>query len=185
MGSKERGGGGGLVAAPARERSPVRHAVLIAPQAASPGVAPVVAKPLAIMTCGALAADADRGRGPQVLPIGGPGEALDPVQQSELLFGLIGSSPKTLKVPVALMDGVIGLLDFLAKFAPNLKDAAEFGRIGKYYATESMLVYDADKGVYDADATPSYGKETLEMFFSRVLKEGLKGQELGDQAVFK
>lgn len=27
-------------------------------------------------------------------------------------------------------------------------------------------------------------QETLEMFFSRALKDGLKGQELGDQAVF-
>jgi divinyl chlorophyllide a 8-vinyl-reductase len=47
-----------------------------------------------------------------------------------------------------------------------------------------MLVWDEKKGCYDADATPSYGKDTLEAFFSRALKEGLKGQELGDQAVF-
>jgi divinyl chlorophyllide a 8-vinyl-reductase len=38
--------------------------------------------------------------------------------------------------------------------------------------------------VYDADATPSYGTDTLEGFFAKALKEGLKGQELGDQAVF-
>lgn len=38
--------------------------------------------------------------------------------------------------------------------------------------------------VYDADATPSYGTDTLEAFFDKALKEGLKGQELGDQAVF-
>lgn len=120
----------------------------------------------------------------QVLPIGGPGEALDPVQQSEVLFKLIGSEPKTLKVPVGIMDFVIGTLDGLGNLFPNLKEAAEFGRIGKYYATESMLVYDAETGQYDADATPSYGTETLEMFFDRVLKEGLDGQELGDQAVF-
>jgi divinyl chlorophyllide a 8-vinyl-reductase len=37
---------------------------------------------------------------------------------------------------------------------------------------------------YDADATPSYGTDTLEGFFAKALKEGLKGQELGDQAVF-
>lgn len=37
---------------------------------------------------------------------------------------------------------------------------------------------------YDADATPSYGTDTLEGFFEKALKEGLKGQELGDQAVF-
>eukprot|EP00892_Ulva_mutabilis_P005277 jgi/Ulvmu1/3120/UM015_0160.1 len=120
----------------------------------------------------------------KVLPIGGPGEAMDPVQQADVLFKLIGSEPKTLKVPVGIMDFVIGTLDGLGKLFPNLKEAAEFGRIGKYYATESMLVYDDKTGKYDADATPSYGKETLEMFFDRVLKEGLGGQELGDQAVW-
>jgi len=31
---------------------------------------------------------------------------------------------------------------------------------------------------------PSYGTDTLEAFFAKALKEGLKGQELGDQAVF-
>jgi divinyl chlorophyllide a 8-vinyl-reductase len=120
----------------------------------------------------------------QVLPIGGPGEALDPAQQSEILFNLIGTEPKTLKVPVAIMDVVIGALDGLGNLFPNLKEAAEFGRIGRYYATESMLVYDPATGQYDAAATPSYGDTTLEMFFSKALKEGLAGQELGDQGVF-
>ena len=87
-------------------------------------------------------------------------------------------------MPVGLMDAIIGLLSGLSNIFPGLKDAAEFGRIGKYYATESMLVYDDRAGKYDADATPSYGKETLEMFFKRVLRDGMQGQELGDQAVF-
>jgi divinyl chlorophyllide a 8-vinyl-reductase len=120
----------------------------------------------------------------QVLPIGGPGEAMDPVQQSDVLFNLLGKEPKTLKVPVALMSIIIGMLDALGKVIPGLKEAAEFGRIGKYYATESMLVLDEKTGQYDAEATPSYGKETLEMFFKRVLKDGMQGQELGDQAIF-
>lgn len=120
----------------------------------------------------------------QVLPVGGPGGALDPVQQSDILFKLLGTEPKNLNVPVGLMDVVIGTLDGLGNIFPNLKEAAEFGRIGKYYATESMLVYDASTGQYDAAATPEYGETTLEMFFDTALKEGLAGQELGDQAVF-
>lgn len=66
------------------------------------------------------------------------------------------------------------------------QDAAEFGRIGKYYATESMLVYDPETKQYVAEATPSYGKDTLEDFFRRAMltEEGLKGQDLGDAAVF-
>jgi divinyl chlorophyllide a 8-vinyl-reductase len=47
-----------------------------------------------------------------------------------------------------------------------------------------MLVLDDKAGRYDADATPSYGKDTLRSFFQRVVKEGMAGQELGDAAVF-
>lgn len=66
-----------------------------------------------------------------------------------------------------------------------MQDSAEFGRIGRYYATESMLVYDPERQQYDADATPSYGEVTLEEFFRRAMKEdGMKGQELGDAALF-
>ena len=64
------------------------------------------------------------------------------------------------------------------------QDSAEFGRIGRYYATESMLVWDDKEQKYVADATPSYGKEYLEQFFQRVMKDGLAGQELGDAAIF-
>ena len=66
-----------------------------------------------------------------------------------------------------------------------LQDSAEFGRIGRYYATESMLVYDPETQQYSAEATPSYGKDTLQEFFRKaVLEDGLKGQDLGDAAIF-
>jgi len=88
-------------------------------------------------------------------------------------------------VPVALMDGIITTFDGLSKVFPQLEDSAEFARIGKYYATESMLVMDPETGKYDADATPEYGRTTLRKFFERAVQEGgLEGQELGDQAVF-
>lgn len=66
----------------------------------------------------------------------------------------------------------------------GLQDSAEFGRIGRYYATESMLVWDDKEQKYVADATPSYGKVSLEQFFEHAVKEGLAGQELGDAAIF-
>ena len=65
-----------------------------------------------------------------------------------------------------------------------LKRQAEFGRIGRYYASESMLVWDEKEGRYRADLTPSYGKDTLEDFFQKVIKDGMAGQELGQAAVF-
>lgn len=120
----------------------------------------------------------------QVLPIGGPGKALTPLEQGEILFRLVGREPNFLKVPIEFMDFAIGVLDFLVKFFPSMEDAAEFGKIGRYYAAESMLVLDPETGQYSADKTPSYGKDTLQEFFERVLREGMAGQELGEQTMF-
>ncbi|KAK2992038.1 hypothetical protein RJ640_014899 [Escallonia rubra] len=120
----------------------------------------------------------------QVLPIGGPGKALTPLEQGEMLFRLVGKEPKFLKVPIEIMDFAIGVLDFLVKIFPSMEDVAEFGKIGRYYAAESMLVLDPETGKYSAEQTPSYGKDTLEEFFERVLREGMTGQELGEQTIF-
>lgn len=121
----------------------------------------------------------------KVLPIGGPGEALTALDQANMLFGILGKDPKLFPVPVALMDGIIGIFDFLAGIFPQLEDAAEFAKIGKYYAVESMLVWDPETEQYVSDATPSYGNDTLEEFFRKAVEEGgLKGQDLGDAAVF-
>lgn len=120
----------------------------------------------------------------KILPIGGPGKALTPLEQGEMLFRLLGREPKFLKVPIGIMDFAINVFDVLSKVFPSLEDAAEFGRIGRYYAAESMLVLDPETGEYSAEKTPSYGKDTLEDFFARVIKEGMAGQELGEQTIF-
>lgn len=120
----------------------------------------------------------------KILPIGGPGEALTALDQGQMLFDITGRKPWFFPVPVAVMDGAISLFDWLASIFPQLEDSAEFAKIGKYYAVESMLALDPVTGDYSADMTPSYGEDTLEDFFKTVVKEGLKGQELGDAAVF-
>lgn len=120
----------------------------------------------------------------QVLPIGGPGPALTALDQGQMLFDLTGRKPWFFPVPVAVMDGAIGLFDWLASVFPSLEDSAEFAKIGKYYAVESMLQMDPTTGEYSDALTPSYGNDTLEAFFKDVLENGLAGQELGDQAVF-
>ena len=43
---------------------------------------------------------------------------------------------------------------------------------------------DPERQCYDADATPSYGDDTLEQFFERVVRDGMAGQDLGDAALF-
>ena len=91
---------------------------------------------------------------------------------------------KFVKVPIEIMD-TIKVLDFFAGFSGNMTDAAEFGKIGRYYAAESMLVMDEKTGEYKADETPSYGTDTCRDFSQESQRRRIGGQELGDQAVFK
>ena len=125
----------------------------------------------------------DERRWNRVLPIGGPGEAITPRQQGEALFASLGRKPRFRHVPVALLDGIVGGLGVAGRLAPSLAAKAELARIGRYYATESMLVLDSATGRYDAAATPSTGSETLFDFY-RALAAGGAAPERGDHAVF-
>ena len=126
----------------------------------------------------------DPSRQNKILPIGGPGKAISAKEQGELLFELLGREPKFKKVPIQIFDVIIPVLTALSKLFPKLQDKAEFARIGRYYTSESMLVLNPVTGRYDADATPSYGQDTLRDFYARVLKGGLAGQELGAHSMF-
>lgn len=119
----------------------------------------------------------------RVLPIGGPGPAITPREQGERLFALLGRAPRFRQVPVALLDAVAGALGAAARVVPALAAKAELARIGRYYATESMLVLDPATGRYDADATPSTGRETLFDHYARLVA-GAAPPERGDHAVF-
>lgn len=119
----------------------------------------------------------------QILPIGGPGDAMTPRQQGETLFALLGREPKFKHVPVAVLDAVIFGLSMLGRIIPAAADKAELARIGRYYATESMLVWDQTEGRYDAAATPATGTETLTDYYARVLA-GEEQAARGDHAVF-
>ncbi len=125
----------------------------------------------------------DPARHNRILPIGGPGAAITPKQQGEHLFALLDRKPRFSHVPVALLDTIIAVLSTLGRLFPALADKAELARIGRYYATESMLVLDPATGRYDAAATPSTGSETLFDFYGRLVK-GETAIERGDHAVF-
>ena len=119
----------------------------------------------------------------RVLPIAGPGPAMTPRQQGEMLFTALGLTPRYKHVPVALMSGIIAVLSGLGIVVPRLREKAELARIGRYYATESMLVWDEAKGRYDADATPEFGTETLADHYKRLATEDV-ADDRGAHAVF-
>lgn len=141
---------------------------------------PISDRDLARYLVGCIDAPDRRGR---ILPIGGPGPALTPRAQGEMLFELLGKPARFRHVPVALMDGVVGVLGLLGRLNGRMADKAEFARTGRYYATESMLVWDPVSGLYDADATPEFGEETLRDHYTRMIR-GEVAHDLGEHAVF-
>lgn len=142
-------------------------------------------KPISDNDLGSYLADCldDDSRWNRVLPIGGPGEAITPKQQGQRIFALLGQPPRFKNVPVGLLDAIIVILGALGRLIPTLADKAELARIGRYYATESMLVFDATTGQYDASATPSTGSETLFDYYARLVI-GDAHVERGEHTVF-
>ena len=123
------------------------------------------------------------GRANRILPIGGPGPAITPREQGEILFKLTGQLPRFRSVPPGLLHGIAALLGAAGRIFPAAARKAELARIGHYYATESMLVRDPLTGIYDADATPETGSETLSDHY-RALLAGERADDRGAHAVF-
>ncbi len=142
-------------------------------------------KPISDDDLGAYMADCldDPARHNRILPIGGPGGAITPRQQGERLFALLGRPPRFTNMPVAMLDVIIALLRTLGRIVPSMADKAELARIGRYYATESMLVLDTSTGRYDAAATPETGSDSLFDYYARLI-DGTATAERGDHAVF-
>ena len=119
----------------------------------------------------------------KILPLGGPGPALTPVIQGKMLARALGQpfaprcvSPRIFKIAAA------GLTP-MGWVSTTMAQKAELARIGHYYATESMLVWDAQKRCYSANATPEFGSDTLQDHYKALAQSGAE-VHLGAQAVF-
>lgn len=125
----------------------------------------------------------DPARQNAILPIGGPGPALTPQAMGAALFAALNLPPKYKKVSPRVITGIAAGLQLGGRVSTTLATKAELARIGHYYATESMLVWDAAQGRYDADATPEFGKDLLFDHYA-ALADGTARQDRGDHAVF-
>lgn len=132
--------------------------------------------------CLADCLDDDKRRN-RILPGGGPGPAITPRQQGEHLFALLGRTPRFKQVPLGMLDAIIVVLAAAGRLVPALADKAELARIGRYYASESMLLLNPATGHCDAGATPATGSKTLFDFYARVIA-GAAAPQRGDHAVF-
>lgn len=119
----------------------------------------------------------------RILPIGGPGPAITPRAQGEMLFKALGQTPRFKHIPIAMMSAIIAGLSLFGALVPKLRSKAELARIGRYYASESMLVWDSATGQYDAAATPQFGTDTLADHYQKLAKEEAS-EDLGAHAVF-
>ncbi len=119
----------------------------------------------------------------KILPIGGPGPALTPREQGALIFAALGREPKYQTMPIGILAFIRGCLALFGLFSRKLADKAELASIGLYYARESMLVLDPVAGRYDAQATPSFGSQTLADHYARMIR-GDARDDRGDHAVF-
>lgn len=106
----------------------------------------------------------------RILPIGGPGPAVRPLDQACKLFELLGREPRIRHVPLALLDGVIGAMSMAGSISRKAANGADYARIARYYATHSMLVFDRELGCYSAAATPETGSDTLFDHYARLLE---------------
>ena len=119
----------------------------------------------------------------KTLPVGGPGPAITPLDQGNALFERLGETPRFKHVPVGMMNAIIAALRFGGVFNRRLAEKAELAKIGRYYATESMLIWDEASQRYNSDATPEFGTETLFDYYDAILSGKVRA-DLGAHAVF-
>lgn len=127
---------------------------------------PISNRDLAEFLAGCLEDPARRNR---ILPIGGPGPALTPREQGEQLFALLGSPARFRQIPLGVIELAVRVLAGASRIFPRLRDKAEFARIARYYATESMLVWNTAEQCPDAEATPSTGNDRLVDYHAELL----------------
>jgi len=107
----------------------------------------------------------DKTRLNKIINLGGPDEPLTMKKQGEMLFKAVGKEPNFFYAPLWLFDVIIDSLQWVADTfkSEKFENAAELGRIGKYYAVEDMLT---------TDPSEKFGKITLQEHYDRIAVEG-------------
>ena len=107
------------------------------------------------------------------LPIGGPGPAITLKEQGELLFEVAGKEPRFKSVSPVMFDLAARVIGLGAPISKWCAEKAEYARIAKYYATQSMLLLDPETGEYSAEKTPEFGSETLRDHYAQLIADQL------------
>lgn len=129
----------------------------------------------------------DKSRLNKIINLGGPDEPLTMKKQGEvsviftveyfglyldeaqiclqMLFKAVGKEPNFFFAPLWLFDAIIDSLQWVSDTfnSEKFENAAELGRIGKYYAVEDMLT---------TDPSEKFGKISLQEHYDRIAVEG-------------
>lgn len=107
----------------------------------------------------------DKSRMNKAINLGGPDEPLTMKKQGEMLYNAIGKEPNFFYAPLWLFDVIIDSLQWVSDTfnSEKFENAAELGRIGKYYAVEDMLTTDPEE---------KFGTMTLQEHYNKIAVEG-------------
>lgn len=107
----------------------------------------------------------DKTKENKILNIGGPDEPITQKIQGKMLFDVIGKTPEYVSAPLWIFDVIIDSFQWAADTfkIEKFENAAEVGRIGKYYAVEDMLTTDPDE---------KFGTMTLKEHYEKIAVEG-------------
>ena len=99
--------------------------------------------------------------------LGGPDDGMSMKEQGAIIHDVLEKEgdPKYISVPIGLFDVIINGLQWIGDTFNSAKfdDAAELGRIGKYYAVEDMLT---------TDPSEKYGRTTLRQHYEYIAENG-------------
>lgn len=107
----------------------------------------------------------DKGRENKIINLGGPDEPLTMKKQGEMLYEAVDKEPFFVYAPLGLFDIIIDSLQWVADTfgSEKFENAAETGRIGKYYAVEDMLTTKPEE---------KFGTMTLMEHYKKIAVEG-------------
>lgn len=111
----------------------------------------------------------DQTRHYQIHNIGGPGPAITPRDQVKLLESILQRPIKTRSISPKIFDVLRWFLWPFCAVSSRASTAHEYLRIAKYYATESMLVWDSHTNTYNADLTAETGQDTLDAHYRELI----------------
>ena len=107
----------------------------------------------------------DKSRLNKNINLGGPDEPLTMKKQGEMLYSAVDKEPNFFYAPLWLFDTIIDSLQWVSDTfnSEKFENAAELGRIGKYYAVEDMLTTDPEE---------KFGTMTLQEHYNKIAVEG-------------